>query len=149
ASARLATYAVLLSAEITTLEGLPPVGTFAVRVLSAVANTDSDPSSGLIIATCELSSVIAIVLERDTRAENTPGGSGGVPGGTGPPPRGGGALVPQPTAVTRSDAYRRPAILKNRPVSSSIWMASTAQRSRRSAGRKRCANRGAGRRYCM
>jgi hypothetical protein len=89
---------------ITTLDGLLPVGVFEIRELSEVWNTESEPSSGFTIATSALSSEIAIVLARDTRAENTGGGGGGVLsaggeiGSAGP-------LVPQPAALIASDAH--------------------------------------------
>lgn len=82
-SARFATNAVLLSAAITTLDGVPPVATRESRVLSAVANTDSVPSSGFTIATSVPSSDSAIVLERDGFCSTGPSGGWSSPAGTG------------------------------------------------------------------
>ncbi|HEU4731925.1 MAG TPA: hypothetical protein VFT22_28715 [Kofleriaceae bacterium] len=96
----------------TTLDGLLPVGVLEMRVLSEVWNTESEPSSGFTIATSESSSEIAIVLERETRVENTGGGGGA---GSIPPVSGGGGFpwlsVPQPAAWIASDVQRARASL--------------------------------------
>src|SRR5262245_4064945 len=97
----------------TTLAGATPVATLAIRELSLVWNTDSEPSSTLTIATNLSSSVIAIVLARDTRLENTAGGGGGGGGGgcieplplPVPGSPGGCESTPQPIALTASDAH--------------------------------------------
>src|SRR3954470_4811994 len=91
----------------TTLEGNAPVAVLEIRELSLVWKTDSELSSGLTMATRLSSSLIAIVLARDARTENTAGGGGGAgsPGSGAGSPGGGvtvGESTPQAPALTAS-----------------------------------------------